>query len=79
VIDPGLARERTALSRRRTAVPFLVVALLGARAALDVPAPGLLLTAVAVAGATAVRRLRPSPLTAVVVLLAAVALALPAT
>jgi hypothetical protein len=71
--DPGLAAERTALSRRRTTLPFLVVALLGARAALDAPVPGLLVTALAAAGAlTAVRR-SPSALAVVVVLLAAAA------
>ena len=74
--DPGLAAERTALSRRRTTIPFLVVALLGARAALEAPVPGLLVAALAAVGAlTAVRR-APSALAVVVVLLAGAALVL---
>ena len=68
--DPGLAAERTALSRRRTTIPFLVVALLGVRAALDAPVPGLLVAALAGVGALAAVRRSPSVLVVVVVLLA---------
>jgi hypothetical protein len=75
--DPGLATERTALSRRRTAVPFLVVALLGARAALDHPLPGLLVTLLASFGAAVTLRRGPVLLTAVVLLLAAAAVTVP--
>lgn len=77
--DPGLATERTALSRRRTTIPFLVVALLGARAGLDAPLPGLLVALLASLGAVAARRRGPLLLTCVVLLLAAAALAVPAT
>ena len=77
--DPGLANERTALSRRRTTIPFLVVALLGARAALDAPLPGLLVAVLASLGAVAAVRRGPLLLTCVVLLLAAAALAVPAT
>lgn len=76
--DPGLASERTALSRRRTTIPFLVVALLGVRAAVDAPVPGLLVAVVAAVGALVAVRRSPSEVTAVVVLLAAVALSVPA-
>lgn len=75
--DSGLAAERTALSRRRTTLPFLVVALLGVRAALDAPLAGLLLALVACSGAVAALRRSPGALTVVVVLLAAVSLLLP--
>ena len=77
--DPGLALERTTLSRRRTTIPFLVVGLLGARAALDVPLAGLLVASLAATGAVAARRASPTALTAVVVGLAAAALAVPPT
>jgi hypothetical protein len=72
--DPGLAAERTAMSRRRTTIPFLVVALLGVRAALDAPVPGLLVALAAAVGAVAAVRRSPSEMTAVVVVLAAAAL-----
>lgn len=72
--DPGLAAERTALSRRRTTIPFLVVALLGARAALDAPVPGLLVAALAALGALAAVRRSSTEVTVLVVLLAAVSL-----
>lgn len=75
--DPGLATERTQLARRRTVLPFLVVALLGARAALDVPLPGLLVAALACAGAAVAVRRSPTALAAVVLLLALAALAVP--
>ncbi len=75
--DPGLAVERTALSRRRTTLPFLVVALLGARAAFDVPWPGLLLALLACAGAVASVRRGPAVLAVVVGLIALAALAVP--
>ena len=75
--DPGLASERTALARRRTAIPLLVVALLGVRAALDEPVPGLLVTVLAGAGAYAAVRQSPTRLTALVLALAAAALAVP--
>ena len=77
--DAGLALERTVLARRRTAIPFLAVALLGARAALDAPLPGLLVTALAGAGAYVVRRGSPLLLTLLVLVLAVAALAVPAT
>ena len=77
--DAGLALERTVLARRRTAIPFLAVALLGARAALDAPLPGLLVTALAGAGAYVVRRGSPWLLTLLVLALAVAALAVPAT
>ena len=76
--DPGLAAERTELSRRRTTIPFLVVALLGARAALDAPLPGLVIALLACVGAVAARRATPQLLTLAVLLLAATGLALPA-
>ena len=76
--DPGLALERTALSRRRTTLPFLVVALLGARAALDHPLPGLLVAVLACVGAVVVRRAAVNLLTVVVLLLAGAALSVPA-
>lgn len=72
--DPGLALERTALSRRRTTIPFLVVALLGARAALDVPLSGLAVALLAGTGAVAARRSSPTALTLVVLALALAAL-----
>ena len=75
--DPGLAAERTTLARARTSVPFLVVAALGTRAALDAPLPGLVLAALACAGALLARRSRPTALTALVVLLAAAAAVVP--
>jgi uncharacterized membrane protein YidH (DUF202 family) len=75
--DEGLAAERTALSRRRTTIPFLVVALLGARAALEAVVPGLLVALLAGAGALAATRRSPSELTVVVSMLAAVALLVP--
>lgn len=76
--DPGLAAERTALARRRTTIPFLVVALLGVRAALDAPVPGLLVALVAALGALAAVRRSPAQLTVLVVVLAAVSLLVPA-
>lgn len=75
--DPGLAVERTALSRRRTTLPFLVVALLGARAALDAPWPGVALALLACAGAAISVRRSPAALAAVVGLIALAALAVP--
>ena len=77
--DLGLAAERTALSRRRTTIPFLVVALLGVRAALDAPVAGLLVALVAALGAVAAVRRTPTQLTALVLLLAALSLLLPAS
>ena len=76
--DPGLAAERTALARRRTTIPFLVVALLGARAAIDSPLPGLLVALLACVGAVVAQRAAVDLLTVVVLLLAAAALAVPA-
>ena len=75
--DTGLAAERTALSRRRTALPFLVVALLGVRVALDAPLPGSLLAVVACGASVVAARGWGSLVTPAVVLLAAAALALP--
>lgn len=73
--DPGLATERTELARRRTVLPFLVVALLGSRAALDAPLPGLLVAALACAGAVVALRRSPTAVTVLVALLALAALA----
>ena len=75
--DAGLAAERTALARRRTTLPFLVVALLGSRVALDAPLPGLVLALVACAGAVAAMRLSPARLTGLVLVLAGAAALLP--
>lgn len=77
--DPGLAGERTALARRRTTLPFLVVSVLGARAALDAPLPGLLLAVLGCVGAVMATRRSPSGVTGVVVLLAAAGLLLAAS
>lgn len=77
--DLGLATERTALSRRRTTIPFLVVALLGARAALDAPLSGLLVALLACLGAGAAVKRSPTGLTVVIVLLALAALTVPPT
>ena len=74
--DPGLAAERTALSRRRTTLPFLVVALLGVRAALDAPLAGTVVAGLGVLGALAAVRRSPTVLTAVVVLLSVAAVGL---
>jgi hypothetical protein len=78
VRDLGLAGERTQLSRRRTVLPFLVVALLGARAALESPAPGLAVAVLAGLGALAVGRRSPTAVTLLVVALALAAAVLPA-
>ena len=75
--DSGLAAKRTALARRRTALPFLVVALLGVRVALDAPVSGLVLAGVAGAGAVIAARGWGSLVTPAVLLLAVAALALP--
>ena len=75
VPDPGAAVERTLLSRRRTALPFLVVAAVGLRVALERPVPGLLLAVVACLATLALRR--PALVAPGVVLLAAVAVVLP--
>jgi uncharacterized membrane protein YidH (DUF202 family) len=77
VRDLGLATERTALSRRRTTLPFLVVALLGARAALDAPLQGLVVAVLACVGAAVAVKRSPTLLAVVVVLLALAALAVP--
>jgi CHASE2 domain-containing sensor protein len=77
VSDAGLATERTTLARRRTTLPFLVLALLGARVALDVPVRGLLLAALSCLGAVVAVRRSPPELTLVVLLVAACALAVP--
>jgi len=58
------------LSRRRTTIPFLVVALLGARAALDAPVQGLLVAGLAAVGAGAAQRGSPRALTLLVLALA---------
>ena len=77
--DPGLAAERTRLARRRSVLPFLVLALLGARAALHAPVPGLALAALGCLGAAATGLRRPpGELTVLVVLLAVAAALLPA-
>lgn len=75
--DLGLAGERTQLARRRTVLPFLVVALLGARAALESPVAGFAVAALAGLGAALTTRRSPSALTAVVLLLAVAAALLP--
>jgi hypothetical protein len=77
VRDLGLATERTALSRRRTTIPFLVVALLGARAALDAPLQGVVVAVLACLGAGAAVRRSPTALAVVVGLLAVAALTVP--
>lgn len=76
--DSGLATERTRLSRRRTVLPFLVVALLGARAALDAPIAGLTIALLAGVGAVVARLRLPTLLAAVVLLLAVAGALLPA-
>ena len=75
--DPGLAKERTALSRRRTALPFLVAALLGVRAALDAPVEGSVVAAVACVGAIVAALGWARLVTPAVLALAAAALVLP--
>ena len=76
--DPGLAAERTRLARRRSVLPFLVLALLGSRAALHAPVPGLLLAALGcLAAAATARRRPPAELAALVVLLAVAAALVP--
>ena len=76
--DPGLAAERTRLARRRSVLPFLVLALLGSRAALHAPVPGLVLAALGCVGAAATGlRRSPAVLTALVLLLALAAAVLP--
>lgn len=75
--DPGLARERTLLARRRTVLPFLLVAVLGARAALAHPGRGSLLVGLALLGAAVAQRGRPGALVAVVLLAAAAAALVP--
>lgn len=77
--DPGLAAERTALARRRTTLPFLVLSLLGARAAFDAPVAGLLLAALGAAGAVIATRRSPGEVTVLVVLLAVAGLLLAAS
>ena len=74
--DPGLAAERTRLARRRSVLPFLVLALLGSRAALHAPVPGLVLAALGCLGAAATGLRRPPGVLTGLVLLAAVAAAL---
>ena len=76
--DAGLAEERTALARRRTALPFLVIAALGLRASLDAALPGVLLAVVACVGAAAVVRRSPRLVMPAVLVLAVAALAVPA-
>ena len=75
--DPGLAEERTALSRRRTALPFLVVALVGVRVALDAPVEGSVVAAVACVGALVAARGWTAMVTPAVLALAAAALVVP--
>lgn len=75
--DLGLAGERTQLSRRRTVLPFLVVALLGARAALESPVPGLAVALLAGLGAALTTRRSPTALATLVVLLGVAAALLP--
>jgi hypothetical protein len=77
VNDLGLAGERTALSRRRTVLPFLVVALLGTRAALHAPVAGLAVTLLAGLGVAAATRRSPTALATLVLLLALAAAVLP--
>lgn len=76
--DVGLASERTRLSRRRTVLPFLVVALLGTRAGLESPVQGLTVALLAGAGAAVVVRRSPTVLAVLVVLLAVAAALVPA-
>lgn len=76
--DLGLAGERTQLSRRRTVLPFLVVALLGARATLESPVAGFAVAALAGLGAALASRRSPTALATLVVLLAVGAALLPA-
>ena len=73
----GLAEQRTALSRRRTALPFLVVAVLGVRVALDAPLAGSVLALAACVGSVVAARGRAALVTPAVVLLAAAALLIP--
>ena len=73
--DPGLAAERTELARRRTVLPFLAVAALSLRAALDGsgplhPWPAVLAVALAGLGAAVAPRGGPGRITLLVVLLA---------
>ena len=78
VRDVGLSEERTQLARRRTTLPFLVLALLGVRAAVDSPLPGVLVAVLAGVGALiCVRQQGGRLLTPVVLLLALAALAVP--
>ena len=73
--DPGLALERTLLSRRRTVLPFLTVAALALRGVVqDGPAaPALAVVLLAAVGAVLAVRGGPTSLTVVVVLLAVAA------